>query len=42
VTLTLLDDDHQLISSLPRIWEGISAFLDLRPNVQKDVGRVNK
>jgi pimeloyl-ACP methyl ester carboxylesterase len=42
VTLTLLDDDHQLISSLPRIWEGISAFLDLRPNAQKDVGRVTK
>ena len=32
VTLTLLDDDHQMISSLPRIWEGISAFLDLRPD----------
>ena len=42
VTLTLLDDDHQLISSLPRIWEGISAFLELRPNVQKDVGSVIK
>ena len=31
VALTLLDDDHQLIKSLPRIWEGISAFLGLRP-----------
>ena len=27
VTLTMLDDDHQMIRSLPRIWEGISAFL---------------
>ena len=35
LTLTLLDDDHQLIRSLPRIWEGISAFLDLRANVPK-------
>jgi pimeloyl-ACP methyl ester carboxylesterase len=30
VALTLLEDDHQLISSLPVIWDGISAFLDLR------------
>jgi pimeloyl-ACP methyl ester carboxylesterase len=30
VTLSLLDDDHQLIKSLPRIWEGISAFLDIK------------
>jgi uncharacterized protein len=29
VTLSLLDDDHQLTASLPRIWEGIEAFLDL-------------
>ena len=24
VTLSLLDDDHQLIASLPRIWEGVA------------------
>ena len=29
VTLSLLDDDHQLIASLPRIWEGIEGFLEL-------------
>jgi pimeloyl-ACP methyl ester carboxylesterase len=29
VTLSLLDDDHQLIASLPRIWDGISDFLGL-------------
>ena len=29
VTLSLLDDDHQLIASLPRIWSGIEAFLGL-------------
>lgn len=29
VTLSLLDDDHQLIASLPRIWEGVSEFLGL-------------
>lgn len=29
VTLSLLDDDHQLIASLPRIWEGVSDFLAL-------------
>jgi pimeloyl-ACP methyl ester carboxylesterase len=28
-TLSLLDDDHQLIASLPRMWEGIADFLDL-------------
>ena len=30
VTLSLLDDDHQLTKSLPRIWEGVSAFLELK------------
>ena len=29
VTLSLLDDDHQLIASLPRIWDGIEEFLEL-------------
>jgi uncharacterized protein len=29
VTLTLLDDDHQLLASLPRIWEGVAGFLGL-------------
>jgi hypothetical protein len=29
VTLSLLDDDHQLIESLPRIWDGIAYFLEL-------------
>jgi len=29
VTLSLLDDDHQLIASLPRIWEGVADFLGL-------------
>jgi pimeloyl-ACP methyl ester carboxylesterase len=29
VTLSLLDDDHQLIVSLPRIWSGIEPFLGL-------------
>jgi pimeloyl-ACP methyl ester carboxylesterase len=28
-TLSLLDDDHQLIASLPAIWNGVSAFLEL-------------
>jgi hypothetical protein len=27
VTLSLLDDDHQLIASLPRIWSDIAPFL---------------
>ena len=27
VTLSLLDDDHQLIASLPRMWNDIRAFL---------------
>jgi len=30
VTLTLLDDDHQLLSSLPRIWSGVQPFLGVR------------
>lgn len=29
VTLSLLDDDHQLIASLPRIWADVRAFLEL-------------
>jgi uncharacterized protein len=29
VTLSLLDDDHQLIASLPRMWTDMRAFLDL-------------
>jgi pimeloyl-ACP methyl ester carboxylesterase len=29
VTLSLLDDDHQLIASLPRIWNDVQPFLDL-------------
>jgi len=29
VTLSLLDDDHQLIASLPRMWESIEPFLGL-------------
>ncbi len=29
VTLSLLDDDHQLAASLPRIWHDVAPFLDL-------------
>ena len=29
VTLSLLDDDHQLIASLQRIWDGVSDFMGL-------------
>jgi pimeloyl-ACP methyl ester carboxylesterase len=29
VTLSLLDDDHQLIASLPRMWNDIQGFLGL-------------
>ena len=29
VTLSLLDDDHQLIASLPKMWDGIRGFLGL-------------
>jgi pimeloyl-ACP methyl ester carboxylesterase len=29
VTLSLLDDDHQLIESLPKIWRDVEAFLGL-------------
>ncbi len=29
VTLSLLDDDHQLIASLPRMWEQIEPFLGI-------------
>jgi uncharacterized protein len=29
VTLSLLDDDHQLITSLPRIWDDLQPFLGL-------------
>jgi len=27
VTLSLLDDDHQLLASLPRIWNDVAPFL---------------
>ena len=30
VSLTLLDDEHQLLGSLPRIWSEVEAFLGLR------------
>jgi pimeloyl-ACP methyl ester carboxylesterase len=30
VTLSLLDDDHQLTNSLPQIWDGVSAFLEMK------------
>jgi len=29
VTLSLVDDDHQLIASLPRMWNDVEAFLGL-------------
>jgi pimeloyl-ACP methyl ester carboxylesterase len=29
VTLSLLDDDHQLTGSLPRMWTDVGPFLDL-------------
>jgi hypothetical protein len=29
VTLSLLDDDHQLIASLPRIWADVQPFLGI-------------
>ena len=29
VRLTLLDDDHQMIASLPRMWNDVAAFLEL-------------
>jgi pimeloyl-ACP methyl ester carboxylesterase len=29
LTLSLLDDDHQLIASLPRMWDDVRAFLEL-------------
>ena len=29
VTLSLLDDDHQLTASLPRMWEAVAPFLGL-------------
>jgi uncharacterized protein len=29
VTLSLLEDEHQLTNSLPRIWDGVSAFLEV-------------
>ena len=30
VTLSRLDDDHQLTKSLPDIWDGVSAFLEVK------------
>jgi pimeloyl-ACP methyl ester carboxylesterase len=32
VTLSLLDDDHQLTASLPRLWTDIEPFLGLSPD----------
>ncbi|MCC7415748.1 MAG: alpha/beta fold hydrolase [Acidobacteria bacterium] len=32
VTLSLLDDDHQLTASLPRIWEDVEPFLLAAPS----------
>jgi hypothetical protein len=29
VTLSVLDDDHQLVASLPRIWNDVAPFLGL-------------
>jgi hypothetical protein len=29
VTLSLLEDDHQLIASLPKIWDSVAPFLGL-------------
>ena len=29
VTLSLLDDDHQMMASLPRIWDDMAPFLEL-------------
>ena len=29
VTLSLLDDDHQLIASLPRMWHAVQPFLGI-------------
>jgi len=29
VTLSLLDDDHQLVASLPRMWNDMTPFLGL-------------
>ena len=29
VTLSLLDDDHQLTASVPRMWQQIEAFLGI-------------
>ena len=29
ITLSLLEDDHQLIASLPRIWNDVQPFLGL-------------
>jgi uncharacterized protein len=31
VTLSLLEDDHQLIASLPTMWDSIQSFLGLNP-----------
>ena len=31
VTLSLLEDDHQLIASLPRMWDSMEAFLEPGP-----------
>ena len=31
ITLWLLDDDHQLIASLPKMWDSIASFLEPAP-----------
>jgi pimeloyl-ACP methyl ester carboxylesterase len=33
VTVSMLEDDHPLIASLPRIWDGVAAFLGLEEPV---------
>jgi hypothetical protein len=39
VTLTLLEDDHQLIRSLPEIWDAMAPFLELRNAAAGEAGR---
>jgi pimeloyl-ACP methyl ester carboxylesterase len=38
VLLTLLDDDHQLTVSVPRIWRDMAPFLGLDPQTRGDAG----
>lgn len=42
VALTLLEDDHQLIQSLPLIWKAVAAFLDVKKSTEINVGKVVK